>query len=156
MWSFIKSFLPAWLATFLMASSLHTFQVLNALSSIGVEISSTEWLSSAWKDAVGLLPTYGIIIAIALLLAFWVVTIIRKYAIKHDIKKPRFIALTSVAGASSIAVALLAMQPILNVTLIAGARGYDGFLLQCFAGLLGGFIYGLLRATSESGPLLNR
>jgi hypothetical protein len=156
MWSFIKSFLPAWLATFLVASSLHTFQVLNALSSIGVEISSTEWLSTAWKDAVGLLSTYGIIIAVALLLAFWVVTIIRKYAIKHDIKKPRFIALTSVAGASSIAVALLAMQPILNVTLIAGARGYDGFLLQCFAGLLGGFIYGLLRATSESGPLLNR
>ncbi len=156
MWSFIKSFLPAWLATFLVASSLHTFQVLNALSSIGVEISSTEWLSAAWKDAVGLLPTYGIIIAVALLLAFWVVTIIRKYAIKHDIKKPRFITLTSVAGASSIAVALLAMQPILNVTLIAGARGYDGFLLQCFAGLLGGFIYGLLRATSESGPLLNR
>lgn len=86
MWSFIKSFLPAWLATFLVASSLHTFQVLNALSSIGVEISSTEWLSAAWKDAVGLLPTYGIIIAVALLLAFWVVTIIRKYAIKHDIK----------------------------------------------------------------------
>jgi hypothetical protein len=156
MWSFIKSFLPAWLATFLVASSLHTFQVLNALSSIGVEISSTEWLSTAWKDAVGLLSTYGIIIAVALLLAFWVVTIIRKYAIKHDIKKPRFITLTSVAGASGIAVALLAMQPILNVTLIAGARGYDGFLLQCFAGLLGGFIYGLLRATSESGPLLNR
>ena len=156
MWSFIKSFLPAWLATFLVASSLHTFQVLNALSSIGVEISSTEWLSTAWKDAVGLLPTYGIIIAVALLLAFGVVTIIRKYAIKHDIKKPRFITLTSVAGASGIAVALLAMQPILNVTLIAGARGYDGFLLQCFAGLLGGFIYGLLRATSESGALSNR
>tara|TARA_B100001063_G_scaffold237635_1_gene258737 strand:- start:450 stop:920 length:471 start_codon:yes stop_codon:yes gene_type:complete len=155
MWSFIKSFLPAWLATFLVACSLHTLQVLNALSDLGVAISPSEWLSTAWKDVVGLLPTYGIIIAVALLLAFGVVTIIRKYAIKHGITKPRFITLTSLAGASSIAVALLAMQPILNVTLIAGARGYDGFLLQCFAGLLGGFIYGLLRVMSRSGPLSN-
>ncbi|CAD5290952.1 conserved membrane hypothetical protein [Alteromonas sp. 38] len=155
MWSFIKSFVPAWLATFLVASSLHTFQVLKALSSLGVEISFPEWLSTAWKDIVGLLPTYGIIIAIALLLAFSVVTIIRKYAMKHKVTKPRFITLTSVAGATSIAVALLAMQPILNVTLIAGARGYDGFLYQCFAGLLGGFIYGLLRVTITSRPLSN-
>ncbi|MDO6565669.1 hypothetical protein Q4561_01230 [Alteromonas sp. 1_MG-2023] len=155
MWPFIKSFLPAWLATFLVASGLHTFQVLKALSNLGVAILPSEWLSTALKDVVGLLPTYGIIIAVALLLAFGVVTIIRKYAIKHDITKPRFITLTSVAGASSIAVALLAMQPILNVTLIAGARGYDGFLLQCFSGLFGGFIYGLLRVTSRSGPLSN-
>jgi len=156
MWSFIKSFLPAWLATFILASNLHTFQVLNALSKIGVAISLSEWLSTAWKDVVGLLPTYGIIIAVALLLAFGVVTIIRKYAIKHDITKPRVITLTSVAGASSIAVALLAMQPILNVTLIAGARGYDGFLFQCFSGLIGGFIYGVLCMSTAPSPKSNR
>lgn len=156
MWSFIKSFLPAWLVAFLLASSLHTFQVLDALYNLGVVITPSEWLSTAWKDAIGLLPTYGIIIAIALLLAFSVVTIIRKYAMKQKVTKPRVIALTSIAGASSIAVALLAMQPILNVTLIAGARGFDGFLLQCFAGLIGGFIYGLLRVTSTPRPLSTR
>ena len=45
---------------------------------------------------------------------------------------------------------------LLNVTLIAGARGFDGFLLQCFAGLIGGFIYGLLRVTSTPRPLSTR
>ena len=152
MWPFIKSFLPSWFATFLVASSLHTFQVLNALSRIGVEISSSEWLSTAWKDAAGLLPTYGTIIAVALFLAFNAVTVIQKYGMKQNVTNACFITLSSIAGASSIAVVLLAMQPILDVTLIAGARGFDGFLLQCFAGLIGGFIYGLLRVTIASRP----
>lgn len=152
MWPFIKSFLPAWLATFLVASVLHTFLVLTSLSNLGIEITASEWMSTTWQDIVGLLPTYGAIIAVALFLGLNVVTLVRKYLVKKVVSPTTFIVLTSLAGASGIAAALLAMQPILNVTLIAGARGYEGFLLQCSAGLLGGFLFGFLRSNISHRP----
>ena len=47
----------------------------------------------------------------------------------------------SLAGAFAIAVMLMAMHPLLHVTLIAGARSPMGFTCQCLAGAIGGYVF---------------
>jgi hypothetical protein len=49
------------------------------------------------------------------------------------------------AGFVAIFVMLLAMQPVLGITLIAGARSTLGIVSQCLAGLIGGWLFMKLR-----------
>ena len=112
-----------------------------------VELNVNDWLSMLWQDALGLLPSYGVIIAITLLLAF----LTTHFAIKRfnfnnvntDMHSKRLI-LFALAGGLSFLLMLLAMQPILNVTLIAGARSTLGLLAQCTAGMCAGAVYSKL------------
>lgn len=150
MWSFIKCLVPAWLITFLLASTLHTFQVLTALEQVGIEIPSKAWLDTILKDAMGLIPTYGVIIAAALILAFSAVNLMTTRLGEKRPSKTLNIFLYACAGACAMAVTLSAMQPILDVTLIAGARGSRGFILQCSAGLMGGFVFGVANIFTAS------
>ena len=66
----IFHFVPSWAVGFLLASVFHSTSVLMALVGINVELNVNDWLSMLWQDALGLLPSYGVIIAITLLLAF--------------------------------------------------------------------------------------
>jgi hypothetical protein len=50
------------------------------------------------------------------------------------------------AGGLAIVCILLAMYPILNVTMIAGARGWSGLLSQSIAGAIGGIIFANMKA----------
>jgi uncharacterized membrane protein YeaQ/YmgE (transglycosylase-associated protein family) len=49
-----------------------------------------------------------------------------------------------------MAVILIAMQPVLGVTLIAGARSSFGIILQIIAGMIGGFCFMRLRKPQHS------
>ena len=134
-------FIPAWAVGFVLASIFHTTAVLTALTEIDVSLNINDWFFMIGQDLLGLLPTYGAIVAVTLALAFF----ITQYAVRRLSQKgiENFSFLTrlivfSAAGAVSFWVMLIAMQPILNVTLIAGARSLFGVLAQCSAGLVAG------------------
>lgn len=141
-------FLCAWLTTFLFASLFHTSSVLYRLTQLDIRITPSMWLSTVVKDVLGLLPTYGAIIAIALLIGFVITNPLAKKltlpsAHKQNPHTRLLLGLYALSGATALATALIAMYPILNVTLIAGARGYTGFALQCLAGAMGGLAFAL-------------
>lgn len=137
-------FILAWAITFIFASVFHSQSVLMSLNALDIDISVNQWVNMTRDDLIGLLPTYGILILIALILAF---------TSCHYVIKTRRTMIFTLAGAVSIWVLLFAMQPIMNITLIAGARDATGILLQCIAGAAGGYVYGALHSHSLNHSL---
>lgn len=66
----LPSFLASWLLTFTLASLFHSQYVVNQLVNVGVVVGFSDRVSLTLDDWLGLLPTYGAIIAVALLIAF--------------------------------------------------------------------------------------
>ncbi|MEE4246790.1 MAG: hypothetical protein V2I33_15370 [Kangiellaceae bacterium] len=130
--------LIAALVGFMLASISHSQFVLIELVKLDIKISLIRWISHTAEDIAGLAIGYGSVIAVAFLLAFTVMAKINKWL--NIPSKPLFF----VAGALSIATTLLAMQPLLNVTLIAGSRSLLGFSVQALAGGMGGLTFAWL------------
>jgi hypothetical protein len=135
----IVAWLAASIATFVTASIAHSQFVLLELVAIDIHVPLSDWLSMTVSDIAGLSLGYGSVIAITLLLCFLILTLVNS----KWLKLPNWAYV--VAAAVAIALMLLAMQPLLNVTLIAGARSTLGFLAQCCAGLVGGYCYARVR-----------
>lgn len=121
--------------TFVIASIAHSQFVLLELSDIGIDISLANRLSMTIDDLLGLLPTYGVIITFSLIVAFGLCST----AIKRYTAIPMYAYVF--AGTLAIGAALVAMHPILNISLIAGSRSHLGFVCQCLAGTVGGWVY---------------
>jgi hypothetical protein len=60
--------------------------------------------------------------------------------------KLSFYILYCLAGGIGITVALLVMQPILDITLLASPRSNVGFACQSLAGAIGGAVFAHLRS----------
>ena len=130
-------FLVSWLFTFTLASLFHSQYVVNQLVDVGVVVSLSNRINLTLDDWLGLLPTYGAIIAIALAIAFFAVVLLAKKLEKYSM------ALFVASGITAFAVMLVAIESIMNIHIIAGARGW-GFYLQLLAGALGGLLFALL------------
>ena len=130
-------FLVSWLFTFTLASLFHSQYVVNQLVDVGVVVSLSDRINLTLDDWLGLLPTYGAIIAIALAIAFFAVVLLIKKFKKYSM------ALFVASGITAFAVVLVAIESIMNIHIIAGARGW-GFYLQLLAGALGGLLFALL------------
>lgn len=133
----LPSFLASWLLTFTLASLFHSQYVVNQLVNVGIEISFSDRVNLTLDDWLGLLPTYGAIIAVALALAFLVTGLLYRKCPKYGIQ------LFVIAGVTAFAVALVAIESIMNITIIAGARGW-GFYTQLIAGAVGGYVFAML------------
>lgn len=130
-----QRWLSATAVSFVLASLLHSQQVLQRLQSVGVEIDGATALRFALGDLAGLSLSYLPVIGLALGLGFLIAwPLVRRWP------GARLWLYTS-AGTVAILTALLLMQPILNITLIAGARGW-GLGLQLLAGAAGGWLFG--------------
>ena len=128
------SFFVSWLFSFSLASLFHSQYVVNQLVNIDIKVSLIERIGLTLDDWIGLLPTYGLIIAIALVLAFLVARLVVK-------KVPNYrMYIYAASGVTAFACVLLAIESIMHINIIAGARGW-GFYLQLLAGGLGGFIF---------------
>ena len=57
-----------------------------------------------------------------------------------------------IAGIAAFAMALIAIESIMNITIIAGARGW-GFYLQLVAGAIGGYAFAKLIKVVENTKL---
>ncbi|MCK8106440.1 hypothetical protein MTF64_06080 [Pseudoalteromonas sp. 2CM41L] len=130
-------FLVSWLFTFTLASLFHSQYVVNQLVDVGVVVSLSDRINLTLDDWLGLLPTYGAIIAIALAIAFFAVVLLVKKFEKYSM------VLFVASGITAFAVVLVAIESIMNIHIIAGARGW-GFYLQLLAGALGGLLFALL------------
>ncbi|KYL34780.1 hypothetical protein A2I98_09680 [Pseudoalteromonas agarivorans] len=130
-------FLVSWLFTFTLASLFHSQYVVNQLVDVGVVVSLSDRINLTLDDWLGLLPTYGAIIAIALAIAFFAVVLLAKKFKKYSM------VLFVASGITAFAVMLVAIESIMNIHIIAGARGW-GFYLQLLAGALGGLLFALL------------
>lgn len=136
-------FLVAAIAAFILASLFHSQFVMAELTSVGVNISFNDRLSMSLDDLIGLYPTYGVVIAISLLLGFSVAALLlKRFTIPSTI-------LYFTAGGCGVATALVAMHPLLDITFIAGARSTLGFVSQCFAGAMGGLFYANIRRLNK-------
>ncbi len=126
------------MTTFTCASFFHSQMVISRLSELGVSIGIGLRLSYTFEDWIGLLPGYGSIIAVGLLLGFSIIYLCRKRL------KLNSVLLFGLGGMTSLLVIHLAMYPIMHITLIAGARSELGFILQVLSGLVGGLTFGAL------------
>lgn len=146
-------FVPAWLIAFIVASVLHSHFVLFELVALNIDIPASKWMSMVIDDLFGLLPSYGGIIAVTLIISFFIASRLNNFLKKHALTLATSnrasvysaAVIFGTAGAVGFFVMLAAMQPVLNVTLIAGARSNLGIAAQCFAGFVSGFVYGRLR-----------
>lgn len=133
-------FIVAVIFAFIIASLFHSQFVMAELSKVGVEILLNDRLSMSIDDLLGLYPTYGIVIAVSYFISFIVAgLLIKRFKLSSYI-------LYCVAGGVGVTVALLAMHPILEITLLAGARSTFGFICQSLAGAIGGAVFANLRS----------
>ncbi|MEH6482254.1 MULTISPECIES: hypothetical protein [Pseudoalteromonas] len=133
----LPSFLVSWLLTFTLASLFHSQYVVNQLVNVGVVVGFSDRASLTLDDWLGLLPTYGAIIAVALAIVFFVTAKLNKKVQKYTTQ------LFVIAGIVAFAIVLIAIESIMNIHIIAGARGW-GFYAQLLAGAVGGFTFSQL------------
>lgn len=132
-------FFIAVFCTLLLASLFHTQFVLHELVSLGITIEFSTRVSASIDDFLGLIPLYGSIVAIALLLGFSATKLL------HKLTNKTVLWLYPVAGFVALITVLMAMQPIMDITFLAGARSMFGKMCQGLAGMFGGFVFMQLR-----------
>jgi hypothetical protein len=145
----LPSFLVSWLLTFTLASLFHSQYVVNQLVNVGVVVDFSDRVNLTLDDWLGLLPTYGAIIAIALFIAFFAAGLLYKKVKKQQTQ------LFVIAGIIAFVVVLVAIESIMNIHIIAGARGW-GFYAQLLAGAVGGYVYSQLIKETVSKTGLNK
>jgi len=134
----LLSFFVATLVTYTLASVAHTQQVISRLRDLGVTVGMGEWLRVAVGDWLGLY-LYLAVIAVGLAIAFSVMSVVGRFTVgQRDV-------LFAVGGGLAMWVMLYSMKELGSITPIAGARGIVGLLLQCAAGVAGGFCFALFK-----------
>ena len=131
----VGGFIAAVLVTLAVASFAHTHFTIEALRAVGAEVPPSIAMATVRGDFIGLAPALGAVIAIALLLGFIVAGIARRF-----IRLPRPLAF-ALAGAAAFATALWLMRLSYEITPIASARTWAGFLTLAAAGALGGLVF---------------
>lgn len=151
-------FLLAAFAGYVIAIVFATSANLMRLSDIGADIS----FADAWRtyvfDLIGMAPTpfeitrYGTVIFIGLAIAFPVAALLRSLASRtHPALRGIVPFLFPAAGATAIGVSLVLMYQQYEVSAVAGGRGL-GFLAQCSAGAIAGYVFQLLLRKWEARP----
>jgi hypothetical protein len=122
-----------------LGASASTYFVFENLEKMGAETSWAERIYWMGHDILGMLPTYGPIIGVGMLIAFGVAWFIAKAVSSLAWLVFMF------AGATALIVANETASAALGVTPIAGAREFIGLLTQGGAGAIGGLFFSLLR-----------
>ncbi len=137
------AFFIASLSAILIACFSHSQFVLNELVILGVVIPANVRIGFTLDDLIGLLPTYGAIITLGLAIAFSISAwLVRRATLPAIILYP-------LAGVVTLAAILSLMHPVLEITLIAGARSSTGFISQCLAGGIAGWVFALLTGNTQ-------
>lgn len=135
----LMHFIISVMCAFLLASLFHTQFVLHELVSLGVVVDFNTRVNASFDDVVGLAPLYGSVIALALCIGFSMAKLVQTRITSQATW------LFPLAGFVAMMTVLLVMQPIMDITLLAGARSLFGKFCQGFAGLFGGLVFIHLR-----------
>jgi hypothetical protein len=131
----LTGFVLAVLATAATSSLVQTLRIHAALGAMGAEIPFGLRLQAVGSDLWGFGPVYALIVAAGFLIAFAVAGLIRRFA--RGLGPSLHVA----AGAAAILTALLSMEALLGMSVVAGARGGLGLALFAAAGALGGAVF---------------
>jgi hypothetical protein len=142
----ILSFLIAAAIGYVVASLFSTTANLIRLSAVGAEISFSDAARTYWFDVRGMAPSvvwtqYGSLIFIGFAIAFPVAAVLRWLALKSFSAFRIAPILYPLAGATAIAVVLIASYPKYEVHMIAGSRGALASAAQCLAGAIAGYLF---------------
>ncbi|UTA46854.1 hypothetical protein L1F30_11850 [Simiduia sp. 21SJ11W-1] len=148
---FLKHRLLPWLLAscvgFVLASISQSQFVLHRLAEVGVALPVGVRVDFTLGDLLGLAPAYLPIIAIGLAIALPIASwLSQRLAAQAGLRT----ALFTLAGFCTMATILLSMEPIMNITVIAGSRGIAGLLGQCLAGAAAGWLYALTAPPAAS------
>ena len=135
----ILRFILAWLAFVIVGIAICAQYVIAALNAMGGEVGFGLRLQITASDIIGMLPLYGTIFGTGLILGLAAAAALVKYGAPIFYNQ-RYIVF-STAGFVAIMVTLISLKAAFDITAIAAARSWGGFLLQCLAGALGGYIY---------------
>jgi hypothetical protein len=139
------AFFAAWLTTFTLASFFHSIMVLSELTELDVNINMSTRFSFIVMDWLGMVGTYGIILLVGLVLSLSLTLPVKKgidyFRTQSNETPATYIKWYALATGTMMFVILQAMYPILEITVIAGARGLVGTLLQILAGVMGGIVF---------------
>lgn len=135
----LAGFLATAIALAILATIAQTGFVLGMLIESGAQIGVGDALFMIFWDLRGLGLLYGAILAAGLLVAF-----LAAAGVVRLIGSLRA-AMFAAAGAVCVAVALALMEQVFfGVQLIAGARTFAGFAVQCLAGAAAGLLFAAL------------
>ncbi|WP_181918728.1 hypothetical protein [Wenzhouxiangella sediminis] len=132
----------AWVtAVFVTASIGSVIQTqinLARITGLGVDVSVAERLVTTGQDLLGFAPLWGVIVAAGLLVALLVASgLARRWPIWS-------VSLHVLAGFFAPLVALLVMDAMLPVTVVAAARTWGGLMMMSLPGAFGGWLYVVL------------
>lgn len=140
----VLAFIGAVVVTTLLGAIFHTQFVLARLVDMGIAIPFSERWSTTLHDIGGMAPLFGAIIALGFVVAFLAGALVYRFAgVQRNL-------VYVVAGAVAIAIALSLMGMVYEMTPIASARSWAGFLAQMGAGALGGLAFALLSRRREA------
>ena len=135
----LKAFFPAVLLAYAVASLLATQTVLANLGDLGVPVPMAVRLEASLHDLLGM-TAYLLLILLAFVLAMPVAAgLVRA----HRVPGSRLFWFT-LAGFSGMLALHLIMREVLGIWVVAAAREWDGLLLQCLAGALGGWLFAVI------------
>jgi hypothetical protein len=150
----LLSFLIAAAIGYVVASLFSTTTNLIRLGAVGADISVSDAVRTYWFDIRGMAPSlvwtqYGSLIFIGLAIAFPVAAVLRWLALKSSSAFRIAPILYPLAGATAIAVILIASYPKYEVHMLAGSRGALASAAQCLAGAIAGYLFYVFLGTKE-------
>ena len=139
--NFLK-LLFAWLAASALVAAvgsvLQTQFNLAAISAIGAPVPFEVRLQTTLQDLAGFAPTYAVVVAAGLLVAFLVTgRLVRRWPQRRK-------SLYTLAGAAAIFTTILLMNAALPITGIGATRSLAGLIALGAAGALGGRLFATL------------
>ena len=135
--------LAATVVTYVLGASFMTQVVLFDLGSLGVDVPLGPRIATTAFDIQGLASSYLPLIAIALLIAFAIATLLARFLPKHRVP------LLLLAGASSVGVLIGIMTLVFGLNPLSGTRDLSGMALQMLAGLAGAWVFLKVRPVTE-------
>ncbi|MEE4303325.1 MAG: hypothetical protein V2J19_04165 [Wenzhouxiangella sp.] len=132
----------AWMTAVLVTASIgsviQTQINIARITGLGVDVSLGQRLATSAQDLLGFAPLWAIIVAAGLLVALLVASgLARRWP-------ARSLSLHIFAGFAAPMVALLVMDAMLPVMVVAAARTWSGLVLISLPGAVGGWLYVVL------------
>lgn len=134
----VLAFVAAVIVTTILGAFFHTQFVIGRLTDMGITVPFADRLSTTLHDIAGMAPLFGLVIAGGFFIAFLAAALVFRFAgVQRNL-------VYAIAGAVALGVALSVMAMAFNITPIAGARSWAGFIAQMAAGALGGYVFALI------------
>lgn len=133
------------LASTIAGSLIQSQRALQWIESIHAPVALGDRMSMYGHDLLNFAPLWGAIIAFSFLIAFLVAGwLSRRWPRRRGQMFP-------LAGLAAVVVALMAMEAMLPVTVVAAARDGLGLVLLGLSGALGGLVYALVVPQRQNG-----